>query len=99
MILWNSNLALDVVSVVGRANCPHSTLTERVVVVNKTYINLTQPSFARQFRHQRRPAGYKIEVELVEVEPVERPLVYLAIELGLFQIQFYLMSVSRYINK
>ena len=63
-------------------------------MVNKTYINLTQPSFARQFRHQRRPAGYKIEVERVE-----RPLVYLAIELGLFQIQFYLMSVSRYINK
>ena len=30
----------------------NSTVTERAVVVNKTYINLTQPSFARQFRRK-----------------------------------------------
>ena len=30
----------------------NSTVTERAVVVNKTYINLTQPSFARQSRRK-----------------------------------------------
>ena len=40
-----------------------STLTERAVVLNKTYINLTQPSFARQFR---REIGADSGVQVVE---------------------------------
>ena len=41
----------------------NSTVTERAVVVNKTYINLTQPSFARQFRREMMKSGGPSESE------------------------------------
>ena len=41
----------------------NSTVTERAVVVNKTYINLTQPSFASQIR---REIGADSGVQVVE---------------------------------